>query len=285
MTLKDRIHAIRRREQAKLELEKFTLLVEKFTTLVGTKGTGKTSSGIMLASKLRTLTDREVIAVGTLIGFTDEFGPHRFMNSADFICQMRGISANAEEIADLELDADETELHLLNHRGCDNPQHNVEMVQLANGQWKDREKVSEKALENIQDQGKPCWTASNGVVLYRSIVLIDEGNEFMGGEYASNPLVRLFRTFVQEMRHFRVTLIAMMPYREDLAPKIRPQVDTWGQCQTFKGLGYTRISFMDGTIREKFQIKYPSQKYWDMYTSFNLLGIRANHLAIADKYM
>ena len=274
------------RREAKRLMSVYSLLLEKFVVLNGSKGMGKTSSGIHLAYNLRELSKREVIVVGTLIGMTDEFGPYTFMSSADFICQMRLISKIAPTLSP-ELTQEEINIALLNGRGCSNPMHDPDYVQLANGQWKRREIVSEKAMENIQDQGSECWTSTNGVVIYRAIVLLDEGNEFTGGEFASNPLVRLFSKMIQEMRHLRITLFLMTPEPEDLAPKIRRQVDTYGDCVTFLKAHpvYAKVNFSGGTLMERFSIRFPSQRYWKMFTSFNILALRERSLTIADKYI
>ena len=276
---------LKRREAQRL-VDVYSLLLEKFIVLNGTKGMGKTSSGIHLAYNLRELSQREVVVVGTLIGLTDEFGPNRFMSSADFICQMRLISQIAPTLSP-DLTEHEISIALLNGRGCSNWMHDPDFVQLANGQWKRREIVSDKAMENIQDQGAPCWTSLNGVIIYRAIVLLDEGNEFTGGDSASNPLVRLFSKMIQEMRHLRITLILMTPGEEDLAPKIRRQVDTYGNCVTFLRANpvYTKVNFGDGVLMEKFSIRFPSERYWAMYTSYNLLALRERSLTIADKYI
>lgn len=275
------------RREAKRIMDVYSLLLEKFIVLNGSKGMGKTSSGIHLAYNLRELSKREVVVVGTLIGLKDEeFGESRFMSSADFICQMRLISQIAPSLSP-ELSESEINVALLNGRGCSNWMHDPDFVQLANGQWKRREIVSEKAMENIQDEGSECWTSQNGVIIYRSIVLLDEGNEFTGGEVASNPLVRLFAKMIQEMRHLRITLILMTPGEDDLAPKIRRQVDTYGQCVTFlkERPPRTKVNFSSGVLMERFSIRFPSQRYWNMYASYNIVALRERSLTIADKYI
>ncbi len=280
----DRLKKIKAKRDYERRVALYSLLLEKFILLTGTKGTGKTSSGIHLAYNLREFTDRPVIVVGTLMGIKPEFGPFEYLDAADFICQMRVISRTAPDITP-DLSADEIEILLLNQRGCPNQEHDPNYVQLLNNQWKHKDKVSEKALGNIQGEGEECRTAREGVILYRTIVLLDEANEFIGGESASNPLVRLFTKSIQMMRHLRITLIAMLPYREDAAPRVRGQVDTFGACVTMKNLGYTKITFSDGVLREHEKLIYPFQKYWDMYESFNILQIRGRNLNIGAKYI
>lgn len=282
MTLtKETIRAVKRtRDQAELEL-RLKAFENKFVVMWNTKGQGKTTSAIMLAHSLRELTGKPVVVVGTLIGLKDEFGESQFLSAEDFICQMRVVSSLAPELQDLN--EDEIELLLLNARFCPNPEHDEEYVHLANGQWKHKDNVSEKATDNAPEWGEPCWTAQNGVILYRCIVLLDEGNEFTGGDAASNPLVKLFSKTIQMMRHMRITLIEMVPDVQDLAPKVRRQVDTYGKCLYFEKKGYIRISFDDeyqGVMRDAWKLRYDPTPYWDMFESFNILSIRQRNLNI-----
>lgn len=263
----------------------FDLLQEKFVVLTGTRGMGKSSSGVYLAYQLREMFGREVVAVGATMGITPEFGPHTFLSLEDFVCQLRMMSRAASQAMGLR--DTEAEVLLLNQRGCTNQQHDPAYIQLANGAWRLREKSSEKAVENAIAEGIPCWSARNGVILYGSTILLDEAKQFLSGKFSSNPAVRLIYGFIQIMRHLHVTLIAMTPLSKDIGPDAIDQIDTWGQCVTFKDLRepYTKIMFSSGRLHEKVNLSFDPRHVWPMYKSDNLLTIRESHLNIKQKHL
>lgn len=288
MTLTNRVRQIRAK-RARAEVHAlYELMIGRFIVLNGPKGSGKTSSGIHLAYQLREISGNPVVVISSEMGMNDSFGPHQFLSLHDFICQMRMLNRAAKE-TDADWSPVDIEVHLLNQRGCPDKEHDPEFVLLNNGQWRKRDTCSEKAVENSQADGEPCWSAINGVVLYNAIVLIDESKEIFGGVYASNPVTKLAYGFVQRMRHLGVTLIAMSPFREDIGPSTRGQVDTYGVCSTFKDVRgvppYTKISFDAGILRIKDGLKFPAQRYWLMYTTRNLLTIRESHLNIASRHV
>lgn len=288
MTLAERIKSIRARK-AKAEVAAlYELMVGRFIVLNGPKGSGKTSSGIHLAYQLREMTGNPVVVISSEMGMNESFGPHKFISLHDFICQMRMLNRAAKE-TEPDWSPVDIEVHLLNQRGCPDKEHDPEFVLLANGQWKHRDVCSEKALENSQGEGEPCWSSQNGVILYNAVVLMDESKEIFGGVYSSNPVTKLAYGFVQRMRHLGVTLIAMSPFREDIGPSARGQVDTYGICSTFKDIRgvppYTKIEFDDGILRLRTGLRFPAKRYWTMYTTRNLLTIRESHLNIASRHV
>lgn len=285
----DRLAEIKRRKESQAVAEWDASLVEQVVVLWGPAGTGKTSSGVRYARRWQAMTGRPVVVVGTLIGIKQEYVDHTYLSPEDFVCQMRVISSMASDLEGVE-DDDEKEIRLLNARGCPHPEHDPAYVHLANGQWKRAEHCSEKALEKATERGQECWTALNGVIIYRSIILLDEGNEFVGGDTAANPLVRLFTRFIQMRRHLRLTLLIMAPDPADIAPKTRRQVSTYGRCYTFKdgpfaANPYTKVVFEGGNLRRERTIRFSARPYWDMYESHNLLSIRGRNLNIASKFM
>ena len=264
-------------------------LVYKFTCVHGPKGQGKTSTIVMLAHEIARRFGLPVVIVSQQLGLKlDVFGLHHFLSTEDFICQIRAIAQRAEETQNL--DADGIELTLLNHRGCKVKEHDPDYVLLANNQWRKKEHCSEDALKNVLDYGRPCYTSENGVIIYRSIVILDEGNEFTGGDSASNPVVKLYTRFIQMMRHLRITLIEAVPHPNQNAPKVRIQVDAYIKCRWFPNLGYVKMSVdrskeWKGQIGEPWGMTYRPQPYWRMFESHNLLTIRARSLNISAKHI
>ncbi len=273
----------RSQKQADERLRRFEDMIGKMIVLWGPKRTGKTSSMVYLGHNLQKLTGYHVVVVGTLVGLNEKFGESTFLAAEDFVCQMRTVSQLAPTLEGLP--EDEIELRLLEARSCTNPEHDPEFILLANNQWVKEDIASKKAAENAIGRGEQCWTAANGVIIYRAIIMIDEGNEFMGGDVQMNPLVRLFALFVQRMAHLKLTIIAAAPRKADIAPKMAMQVDSFARCNTFKGKGYTKIAFRDGLMQDRWTLKFLYARYWEMYESFNLLGIRGRNLSIAKKFI
>tara|TARA_Y100000310_G_scaffold345720_1_gene468797 strand:- start:84 stop:962 length:879 start_codon:yes stop_codon:yes gene_type:complete len=272
--------------KARERLEQYLpLLLGRFTFFKGAKGRGKTASAVFTSKLLAAKYQRHIVTVGAKMSLLPEFGPHTALNEADFVCQLAGINAVADEIDSLgyQPSEDEVELMLRTHRGCSDKRHDPAYSELDyNNARKLTERLTDKERTHIVGEGVPCYTALNGVVLYKAIVMIDEGHELLGAQTASNPLVRLVCNFIDKMRHFQVTLFVMAPKRTAIAKRARGQVDFVGDCFFDPRARRIRVQFRTPRM---WHLNFDPARVWNMYESFNVLGFRGVNLTIADKHL
>lgn len=132
---------------------------------------------------------------------------------------------------------------------------------------------------------------SLGVNIYNVTLVFDEATRVFDSRTPSDKMVRVFGYFVQQSRHYLITILVMVPNRDMIDKRVRRQFDWFGRCSTTcrtDPLTHTCIRvgcphitttrFIGGVDRFKFKIYGPS--YWPMFDSWAMVGFRAKDLQI-----
>lgn len=118
------------------------------------------------------------------------------------------------------------------------------------------------------------------IKLRESILLLDESYKLFDSRTPMDKLTRSFGYYIAQSRHFKTTVILMVPDRNQLDKRVRGQLDVVAR-PAFNP--YTKIifaRFLDFTTGKTRVIKVNGPKYFAMYDSWAPIAMRAITLRV-----
>ncbi len=156
------------------------------------------------------------------------------------------------------------------------------------------------AIADTDEEGKAETNVERalktmGIDIMNSTIVFDEAIKLFDARTPSDKLVRLFGYFVAQARHYNITIVIMIPNRDNLDKRVRRQIDWFGRCTTTcrsipdentgapkcirKGCPHrTTVRFVGGL--ERFKIRINGPDYWPMYNTWSIAGFRPSQLNV-----
>ena len=132
--------------------------------------------------------------------------------------------------------------------------------------------VAERAMDSLM-KGKHS-------ILDGSAILLDEAYKYLDCRTPADKVVRLFGYWISQIRHFRASLIIVIPDISMMDKRIHRQIDRIGRVYTDHDTGEVVALFNDIMAGERKRLIFDATKYWPMFDSWVLTPFRMQHMNI-----
>jgi hypothetical protein len=146
-------------------------------------------------------------------------------------------------------------------------------------------KASSNGVQDLTPDELDNVMRKQGVNLYNAIVIFDEANKLFEVGRWNDPLVLLVSYLVQQMAHYRMTILIGTPRRMDLTPRVREQVDYWARPVFDELEQVVRVGFYRLSEVKLMKLTIDAARYYEMYDRWNMLGFRGKSLNMKDEYL
>lgn len=134
---------------------------------------------------------------------------------------------------------------------------------------------SEAALDSLMNNNH-LKIPLNGCVM-----ILDEGYQYMESRTPNDKVVRLFGYWIQQIRHYRVSLLFITPHLDMIDKRMVRQIDRLGTSMIDRRRGRLITTYTDmGTHKLTQIIAEDISMYWAMFDSWGLFQFRETALNI-----
>ena len=117
-------------------------------------------------------------------------------------------------------------------------------------------------------------------ILDGSAILLDEAYKYLDCRTPADKVVRLFGYWISQIRHFRASLIIVVPDVSMMDKRIHRQIDRIGRVYTDHESGEVVALFNDIMAGERKRLVFDAEKYWTMFDSWVLTPFRMQHMNV-----
>jgi hypothetical protein len=142
------------------------------------------------------------------------------------------------------------------------------------------EEISEQRIED-QEAYMDYAQKYRGLVLYKCILVVDEAQKLVLSLRSNDRMALAISEFVQQMRHYKVTVLAATANARNLHRLIRDQVAFWCVPDYNPYTQWYRLNFRSDEGRIKLEIYGPD--VWPLYYSWSVAGFSRVHIDRAMK--
>ncbi len=136
----------------------------------------------------------------------------------------------------------------------------------------DRKDVAERAVDLLFAKRYPK--------IEGSCVVLDEAYKYLDSRTPADRVVRLFGYWISQIRHFKCSLILIVPHVDMIDKRVARQVDRIARCYTDERRSKVVTLINDITRTKPLRITIDAEKYWEMFDSWVLTPFRTKHLNV-----
>ncbi len=137
------------------------------------------------------------------------------------------------------------------------------------------EEIAEQGIED-QEAYMDYAKEYRGLVLYKCVLLVDEAQKLVLSLRSSDRLALAISEFVQQMRHYRVTVLAATANARNLHRLVRDQVAFWCVPDYNPYTKWYKLHFRSDEGPIKLEIYGPD--VYDLYYSWSVAGFSRVHI-------
>ena len=111
-------------------------------------------------------------------------------------------------------------------------------------------------------------------------MILDEAYKYVDSRTPNDRVVRLFGYWISQIRHFRTSLILIVPHMDMVDKRVARQVDRIARCYTDQRREKVVCLVSDILRGKPTRLTIDASKYWPMFDSWVLTPFRMAHLSV-----